>query len=487
MSSENLLFLFSDEHEARVLGTAGHPLARTPNLDRLAARGTRFASAWTPSPLCVPARASLATGRFVHDIGYWDNAIAYDGRVPGWGQRLQAEGLRVEAIGKLHYRNHTDPTGFDRQIEPTHILGGIGQVWGSVRDPMPESAGPSPLFAQLGAGESSYNRYDRRVAENAIGWLQERSRSPDKKPWVLFVGFVAPHFPLVVPQNYLERYPLQAVPLPKLLPRDGWRRHPWVEAQARHMDHDASLATDERRKLALASYYGLCSFLDEQIGRVLQALEATGLEASTRVIYTSDHGDNLGARGMWNKCLLYRESTAVPLIVSGPGVARGRVCTTNVNLVDVYQSVLDCVGLEPARAEAPLPGKSLFRVASERDDAERLGFSEYHAVGSVSAAFMLKRGRFKYHYYVGFAPELFDLESDPEEARDLAGDPRYRDTLARFESDLRAMLDPEEIDRRAKREQAQLVNRFGGREKALKTGTPGATPVPDKPAQATKG
>lgn len=479
MRSENLLFLFSDEHEARVLGAAGHPLARTPNLDRLAERGVRFTSAWTPSPLCVPARASLATGRYVHDIGYWDNALAYDGRVPGWGHRLQAEGLRVEAIGKLHYRNESDPTGFDRQIEPTHILDGIGQVWGSVRDPMPESMGRSPLFSRFGAGESSYNRYDRRIAEHAVRWLEERARSPDEKPWVLFVGFVAPHFPLVVPQSYIDRYPLDAIALPKLLPREGFRRHPWVEAQARHMDHDASLASDERRRLALASYYGLCTFLDEQIGRVLEALAATRLEASTRVIYTSDHGDNLGARGMWNKCLLYRESTGIPLIVAGPDVPRGKLCATSVNLVDVYQSALDCVALAPPPAEARLPGKSLFRIASEPYDAERPGFSEYHAVGSVSGAFMLQRGRFKYHHYVGFAPELFDLESDPEEARDLATDPRYRDTLARFESDLRAMLDPEEVDRRAKRDQAQLVERFGGREKALRTGTPGATPVPE--------
>jgi choline-sulfatase len=249
------------------------------------------------------------------------------------------------------------------------------------------------------------------------------------------------------------------------------------------MDHDQALATDERRKLAIASYYGLCTFLDEQIGRVLEALHDTGLEASTRVIYTSDHGDNLGARGMWNKCLLYRESTGIPLIISGRDVARGKVCATNVNLVDVYASVLDCVGLEPTAAEAALPGTSLFRIAAASDDAERLGFSEYHAVGSVSGGFMLKRGRFKYHYYVGFAPELFDLESDPEETTDLAGDPRHRDTLARFEAQLRSMLDPEEVDRRAKRDQAQLVKRFGGRDKALQTGTPGATPVPEGRAE----
>ena len=150
----NVLILVSDEHDPRIAGIAGHPLARTPHLDALARRGTRFTRAYTPSPVCVPARASLATGQWVHDIGYWDNATGYDGRVPGWGHALQACGVRVESIGKLHYRNGSDPTGFDRQHEPMHLADGIGQVWGSVRDPMPETMGESPLYKEVGPGES---------------------------------------------------------------------------------------------------------------------------------------------------------------------------------------------------------------------------------------------------------------------------------------------------------------------------------------------
>ena len=115
MKAKNLLFIISDEHQARALSCAGHPVVRTPNIDRLAARGTRFTSAYTPCPICVPARASLATGRYVHEIGYWDNAMGYDGRVPGWGARMQAAGVRVESIGKLHYANGDLLTGFDRQ------------------------------------------------------------------------------------------------------------------------------------------------------------------------------------------------------------------------------------------------------------------------------------------------------------------------------------------------------------------------------------
>jgi choline-sulfatase len=476
MTRHNVLILLSDEHDPRVTGACGHPLARTPHLDRLAASGTRFERAYTPSPVCVPARASLATGRWVHDIGYWDNATGYDGRVPGWGHALQAAGVRVESIGKLHYRNATDPTGFDRQHEPMHLAEGTGQVWGSVRDPLPETIGPSPLFRELGPGESAYNRYDARSAERAVAWLQERARAPDAAPWVLHVGFVAPHFPLVVPQRYLDPYPPESIPLPKLLPRDGYRDHPWVAANRRHCDHDAALGTDARRRLAIACYLGLVTFVDEQIGRVLDALARTGLAEWTRVVYTSDHGDNLGARGTWNKCLLYRESTGVPLIVAGPGLPAGRVCRTHANLVDLAPTILESVGLPPA--PQPAPGRSLVAIANAPDDPGRRGFSEYHAVGSPSAGFMLARGRFKYHHYVGFPPELFDLEADPEEAQDLAPDPAYARVLRDCEAELRAMLDPEAVDRRAKDDQNALVGRCGGREQALKMGPPGATPVP---------
>lgn len=469
----NVLVLLSDEHHPDALGCAGHPLAKTPHLDRLAARGTRFTSAVTPSPICVPARASLATGRAVHEIGYWDNAHAYDGRVPGWGRRLQATGIRVESIGKLHYRNATDPTGFDVQHEPMHIHQGSGQVWGSVRDPMPETVGASTLFNELGAGESEYNRYDLRSTERACAWLRERAREPAERPWVLFVGLVAPHFPFVVPQRYLDLYPLESIALLQVAPS----RHPWVEAQARHCDHDAALGTDARRRLAIASYLGLVSFMDEQVGRILDALEATGLARTTQIVYTSDHGDNLGARAMWNKCLLYRDSTGIPMIAAGAGFPAGHACRTSVSLTDLYRTILYGVRLPLTTEEGEMPTRSLQGVANEADDPARPAFSEYHAVGSPSAAYMLRIGRFKYHHYVGYPPELFDLADDPHETRDLAPLPQARPMVAAMERALRAIVDPEKVDRQAKDTQNALVARVGGRERALGLGPRGATPV----------
>ena len=135
----NFLFIFSDQHARRATGCYGHPLVRSPNLDRLAERGTLFRHAYCNGPICVPSRASLATGRHVHDIGMWDNCRPYHGQVPAWGHRLMDAGRRVVSIGKLHYRDTADANGFDEEIVPMHIIDGVGMLFSIVRDPLPVS------------------------------------------------------------------------------------------------------------------------------------------------------------------------------------------------------------------------------------------------------------------------------------------------------------------------------------------------------------
>ena len=469
----------SDEHDPRHMGVSGSNVVQTPSLDRLASKGTRFTQAYTSCPICVPARASFATGRYVHDIGYWDNAMGYDGRVPGWGHRLQQSGHRVESIGKLHYRREEDPVGFDRQIHPMHLYKGIGQVWGSIRDPLPESPEPR-MFHKIGAGVSNYNLFDRDCANAACEWLQDRTRTAEAgdRPWMLYVGLTAPHFPLVVPREYLDLYSDACVPQRKLHPRDGYRHHPWIRAQEGFMSQEDLFADEAQRRLAIRAYFGLCSFMDAQVGLILDALEDCGLSESTRLIYTSDHGDNLGARGLWGKSNLYEESVKIPMIVSGAGIPRGEICRTPVNIVDLYPTVLHGLGVATLSNEAELPGRSLFDTASQPEDKNRMVLSEYHAVGAISGAFMLRKGKYKYHYYVGMAPELFDLDADPEETTNIAGEEGSSEILADMERELRGILDPEAVDARARADQAALVARFGGREHALRKGTKGATPVP---------
>lgn len=479
MKPQNLLFIMSDEHNSSMLGCAGHEMVKTPNLDKLAERGTRFTDAYTNSPICIPARASFATGRYAHETRHWDNAMPYEGTIKGWGHRLQEEGMRVDSIGKLHYRDAESPTGFSNQIEPMHVMGGIGQVWGSVRDPLPDER-PAKMLNKIGPGESNYNKYDMTIADKACDWLEDAARrkeEPDHKPWALYLGFVAPHFPLVVPEEFYNMYPLDSLPPRKLDPEEGYVQHPWIKRQDDFAQIDRFL-TPEQRRMAVASYFGLCTFVDHQIGRVLDSLSALGLDENTRIVYTSDHGDNVGARGMWGKSNMYEEAAGIPLIIAGDGVAEGEICRTPVSLLDSYQTILQGVGLEPNEEEASLKGRSWFDIAREEDDPDRIVFSEYHAATSPSGGFMIRNGKYKFIYYVGYQPELFDLDSDPEETNNLADHPDHAEARQDCETALREIVDPEKADRQAKDDQNALIDEFGGRDAALNTGTPGATPVP---------
>ena len=471
--ARNVLFLMADEHQATALSCLGHDVVKTPNLDRLAERGTMFTNAYTPSPICVPARAALATGRYPHQSGYWDNALAYDGRLPSWGHVLQRADISVTSIGKLHYRNAEDPTGFDRQILPIHILNGTGQVWGSVRNPLPKQNKGGGMLGNIGAGLSKYNQYDMAVADEAVSWLADPTRRA--APWAAFVSFVAPHFPLTVPQGYLDGYPANQMPLPPVRPGNGYRLHPWVARMNDIEDSDAELGGDDRRREAIAAYYALCTFVDAQIGRVLEALEASGQIENTLVIYTSDHGENLGMRGRWGKSNLYRESTQVPMVLAGPGVAPGGTTATPVSLMDILPTITGVFGLPPDPA---WDGKSLLDIAASEEDPRRIAFSEYHAANSPTGGFMVADARWKYHYYVDYEPELFDLAADPLEQTNLAPLPDYRSVREDMHKKLLAICDPEAVDAAAKQDQDKLIAKFGGPDKAFHPGPSGATPVP---------
>jgi choline-sulfatase len=471
----------SDEHQARAMGCAGHPFVATPNLDRLAARGTMFTNAVTPSPICVPARAAFATGQYVNRCRYWDNSFGYDGRVRGWGHALQDAGIRVESIGKLHYQNADLPTGFDAEHIPMHLHQGVGMIWASIRDPLPERRpGHKRMLGDyIGPGESDYTRYDRAIADRAVSWLQDTAPNLSE-PWCLYVGFVAPHFPLIAPQQFFERYPLDALPEPKLHPRTGYKLHPWLQEHEDFWSHEATLKDDLERRTAIAAYYGLVSWLDHNVGRLLAALDVAELTDSTRVIYTSDHGDNLGARGQWGKSNLYRESTDIPLIVAGPGFHRGH-CPTPVSLLDLSVTLVESAGLDAASALPDACGRSLQSIAEMPYDPDRIVFSEYHAVGSNTAGYMVRQGRWKYHYYVRHMPELFDLDNDPEETVNLASSPEHEAVLSHMHHALLKICDPEAVDREAKRDQAALIARAGGEDAAFDLGraTAGGTPAPE--------
>ena len=480
MKPANLLVIMSDEHNPKIMGASAHPIVRTPHIDALAAHGTLFSSAYTTCPVCVPARAAFATGKYVHQIGFWDNADAYDGSIPSWHHRLRDRGHRVVSIGKLHFRGQPqDDNGFSEEIIPMNIIEGKGDLMGLVRNDLPERALSWKIAKLAGPGETAYTAYDREIATRAQIWLREEAPRYRDKPWVLFVSFVCPHFPLVAPAEFYYEYPLDKMPMPKQYGRSERPEHPYLRDYAGSFVYDRFFDEEKVRK-AIAAYYGLCSFLDDNIGKVLRALEESGLGESTRILYTSDHGDNLGARGLWGKSTLYEEVAGVPLIVKGPELPCGLRVDTPASHVDTYPFIMECVGEDRPQMYDGQRGCSLFKLA-QGERPERNVLSEYHGMGSTTGAFMIRHGKYKYVHYVAYRPQLFDLAADPEELRDLALDPRYAGLIAECEARLHAICDPAEVDARAKKRQAELLEQHGGREAVIRRGDLGFTPPPGYP------
>jgi choline-sulfatase len=477
MPGRNVLFIMSDEHSMRQLGCYGDPLVRTPHMDRLAEEGTLFESAYCNCPICVPSRASFATGCYVHRIGYWDNAFPYTGTPPSWGHRLAATGHRCDSIGKLHYRGSTDPNGFDNEILPLHVLDGKGDIQGMLRRPPPRRSSTAQLAGDAGEGESTYLAYDRNIRDEAVRWLERVAVSPPDKPWCLFVSFVCPHFPLVAPKEFFRLYPLDRVPLPRLRDPADFPDHPVLRALRRAQDYEDHFRDEEHVRIAVAAYYGMVSFLDDNIGKVLKALDVTGLAEDTLVVYTSDHGDNLGTRTFWGKSNMYDEAAGVPLIMRGPGVPSGKRVKTPVSLVDAYPTIVEAVGESLDAEERTLPGTSLLTLAND-GDPDRTVFSEYHAVASITGIFMVRFGRWKYVHYEGYRPQLYDLEADPLETRDLAIEPGHERVLAEGERRLREICDPAEVTARAFADQERRIAELGGIEKVRQAGNYPYTPAP---------
>ncbi len=482
MDAKNLLFIMSDEHTRKALGCYGSEIVRTPNLDRLAAKGTRFKAAYSNSPLCVPSRASMATGRYVHDIRCWDNGHPWDGTQPGWGHRLRQSGHPSTSIGKLHFRSSEDNNGFDEEIWPMHVRFGVGDLIGLLRKnrttyPSSRSAakegevvinGPAMMAEAAGAGETNHSDYDLRITEAACEWLLDAQKHGDGKPWLLYVSFVSPHFPLIAPKEFYDLYPHDRVPMPIQYGPDERPSHPTVVANRDIWNYDDYFDEAKVRR-ARAGYYGLCSFLDYNVGRILAALEKSGEADDTRIIYTSDHGDHLGDRGIWSCSTLYEESVGIPLIMAGPDLPAGKAVEDVVSLVDLYPTILDALGEEAPTEEAERPGTSLFRIAGG-EAPDRTVLSEYHAGGSITGSFMIRNGRWKYLHHVGYAPQLFDLESDPLELDDLGEDPAHTEIRSDCEKLLRQVVDPDAANAQAFADQEAKIDAHGGVEAVISRG-----------------
>ncbi len=272
----NLLIIMSDEHAPQFSGAYGHPLVRTPHLDRLAAEGVLFEQAYCNSPICVPSRMSFMTGRYVHHVGAWDNAAPLASDVPTWAHLLRAAGYDAVLAGKQHFIGPDQRHGFRAQLardlhaERRHPI----FDWA---DGTPPAAVPWPGLAQAGPGTTEEIEVDDGVEAAALAYLRDPIRR--EQPWALNVSFIAPHFPLIVPEPFWDLYPPESVDLPVVPPGHLDGQHPVYQRMRRMFGLIAF--PEELVRRGRAAYYGLITYLDEKIGRLLAALEETGQREQT--------------------------------------------------------------------------------------------------------------------------------------------------------------------------------------------------------------
>ena len=444
----NIVFLFSDEHAGAVMGNSGHPVVQTPHLDRLAEQSYTFDNAYCNYPICTPSRLSMLTGRYPHQIEAWDLGAIADRQYKTWGDYLAEAGYETVLCGRTHFN------GTDRLLGFSHRLLDDLPRWRHTTGRPPrrtpdERRGSNSHVAECGPGDHEHTRYDRNVTDLAVEFLHEKAASSDDKPFLLYCGFMHPHFPLIAPPEFYALYDPDTVELPATWNEPLESQHPIIQHHRWAWRNDIP-PPEATVRCALASYYALVSSLDAQIARILAAIDTSPLAENTVVIYTSDHGEMAGHHGIWQKQCFYEPAVRVPLMLRLPSGENGRV-VQNVSLVDVLPTLLEMADLE---TPSDLPGDSLMGSARHQaEETTRAVFSEYHHSGMLNAGFMLKRGNYKLCYYVGSEPQLFDVGTDPLENDDLAAKSKYATIRSEMEVDLRAIVNPKLTDARAKENQ----------------------------------
>ena len=454
----NILFICADEHGGPFLGSLGHAIVKTPNLDRLAASGVLFRNAYCGSPVCVPARAGMMSGMFPSDVSSYCNSTPFRKPVPSWGNRLRDAGYNCWATGKLDltegldYGFHEVNTGHGHSADPdiTSLLRSPMCFRGNVRNDVNGSFSKTlPHYAGLAA--------DENVLATALGFLREDVRRT-QKPWAIYAGFTSPHYPFVADLKYASVYPPEAMPLPDVPLAYLDKRHPIFEQLANFQRLSTPVAA-ERVRRARATYFGMITELDRMTGSLLDELEKTGQMDRTLIVYTSDHGEMLGEHGLWFKNVLLENAARVPLIMSGAGLPRGKTVDTPVMHVDMVATMLELAGVP---RDPKLRGHSLVPLARGDSGAHSgIAYSESHSEGNCTGSFMIRKDGWKYIYATGYQPILFDLRSNRAEQHNLAGRAETATVQSELHGELlRLIPNPDGVTERAFAAQQTLLEKM---------------------------
>jgi iduronate 2-sulfatase len=441
----NVLFLISDDLN-NSMGCYDHKLVKTPNLDRLAERGVRFERAYCQFPLCGPSRNSMLTGLHPNTTGILRNAQIFRQTIPSHHslpQSFRLEGYFAGRIGKLYHYNvpksvgtngHDDPGSWELELNPA----GCDRL---EEEPHIFSLKPGQFGGTLSwyaSPRSDQYHTDGLLAADAE-WVLERCARQKDRPFFLAVGFYRPHTPYVSPKPYFDRYPTRRMPVVQGVKEDqADLPSPALGSYKKEQDK----LTDELRRQCIQAYFASVTFMDAQVGRVLDALERLGLAENTIVVFTSDHGYHLGEHGLWQKMSVFEESASVPLIIAAPNTGvKGGVAKDPVGLIDLYPTLTELCGV---KAPDNLQGQSLVSMLKDPSATGRgwavtqVSRNRNKKQGGRFFGYSLRTPRWRYTEWEQGRQgrELYDHDNDPRELKNLARKPAYAETVARMSKQL---------------------------------------------------
>jgi len=429
----NILFIQVDQLNALSLAAYGNRVTRTPNLDRLAENGAVFETACCNFPLCAPSRFSMATGQLCSTIGAFDNAAEMGAEFPTYAHYLRDLGYQTALSGKMHFIGPDQHHGFETRLTADLYPADFSWVPNWADEGERDTNDARSVLVSGVCARSVQIDFDEEVTFRARRHLYDIARSADDRPFFLQVSYTHPHEPYLCTQEFWDLYEGVEIPLPRV-PAMRANEH---DAHSIRVLRDFGMLdltfADEDILRARRAHYGAISFIDRMIGALLDTLNATGADRNTVIVFTADHGEFLGERGMWFKKHFYEPALRVPLFIHAPWIAPQRVGVA-ASLVDLLPSFNGlATGSVWTPEIEPLEGDDLTAFLDlPGPGPERTIRAEYLAESALAPIFMLRRGRWKYIASSADPALLFDLESDPDELHNLAGRPEHAGIEAAF-------------------------------------------------------
>jgi len=424
----NILFIMADQMSALALKAYGNPIAKTPHIQSLADNGVVFQNAYCNSPLCAPSRASMLTGKLPSQIGAYDNAADFPSSTPTFIHFLRQMGYRTCLCGKMHFIGADQLHGFEERLTTDIYPADFGWTCDWERPVEDRFSWYHNMQSVVDAGvcvRSNQLDFDESVSHRAVRWIYDQAREDDPRPFCLTVSFTHPHDPYNITQKHWDLYAPEDIDALYVdpIPFESLDAH--SQRVARICNLDPAALTRSQVLNARRAYYGAVSYIDDKVGELVRTLADTGLADNTVIVFTSDHGDMLGDRGLWYKMTFYEWSARVPLIISAPNRFPGRTVDQNVSLLNLFPTLVDIGSNKPlpAYAEGVNRDSLMPLLMGARENQAAPVVAEYLAEGAVAPCFMVLKNRCKYIFSEPDPPLLFDLAKDPDERTNLAGKP----------------------------------------------------------------